>query len=115
MSPQSQEYFARLDRLFQQALELPAGEAREAFLLSSKSVNPELVEDVCRLLERDEIVQQAGQATPQAFPHFGPYHAREVIGRGGMGTVYRATREDGEVTMEVAVKSISSPIWSSVL
>jgi non-specific serine/threonine protein kinase/serine/threonine-protein kinase len=115
MSPHSQEYFARLDRLFQEAVELPAGEAREAFLQTSKSVDPELVEDVCRLLERDEIVQQAAQTTPPTLPRFGAYHAREVIGRGGMGTVYRATREDGEVTMEVAVKSISSPIWSSVL
>jgi serine/threonine protein kinase len=115
MSVNSQEYFARLDRLFQEALELPSGEARDAFLRTSKSVDPELVEDVCRLLERDEIVQQGAQATAQVLPRFGAYHAREVIGRGGMGTVYRATREDGEVTMEVAVKSISSPIWSSVL
>lgn len=115
MSSHSQEYFARLDRLFQEAVELPAGEAREAFLNTSKSTDPELVGDVCRLLERDKIVQQAAQATAQVLPRFGPYHAREVIGRGGMGTVYRATREDGEVTMEVAVKSISSPIWSSVL
>jgi eukaryotic-like serine/threonine-protein kinase len=115
MSPNSQEYFARLDRLFQEALELPAGEVREAFLHTSKSVDPELVDDVCRLLERDEIVRSAAQTTAQVLPRFGAYHAREVIGRGGMGTVYRATREDGEVTMEVAVKSISSPIWSSVL
>jgi non-specific serine/threonine protein kinase/serine/threonine-protein kinase len=115
MSPQSQEYFARLDRLFQRAVELPAGEAREAFLNTSKSVDPDLVDDVCRLLERDEIVQHASQTTAQVLPRFGPYHAREIIGRGGMGTVYRATREDGEVSMEVAVKSISSPIWSSVL
>ena len=71
MSPHSQEYFARLDRLFQEAVELPAGEAREAFLLTSKSVDPELVEDVCRLLERDEIVQQAAQTTTQALPRFG--------------------------------------------
>jgi len=115
MNSHSHEYFARLDRLFQEALELPAGPQREAFLHTSKTVDPELVDDVCRLLERDEIVQQAKQATTQTLPRFGAYHAREVIGRGGMGTVYRATREDGEVTMEVAVKSISSPIWSSVL
>jgi serine/threonine protein kinase len=115
MSSQSQEYFARLDRLFQEALDLPAGEAREAFLNASKTVDPDLVDDVCRLLERDEIVQHATQTTARPLPCFGAYHAREVIGRGGMGTVYRATREDGEVMMEVAVKSISSPIWSSVL
>src|SRR5262249_9425337 len=49
------------------------------------------------------------------LPRFGAYQARETIGRGGMGTVYRATREDGEVTLEAAVKSISSPLWSSIL
>lgn len=115
MSPTSQEYFVRLDRLFQEAVELPAGVAREEFLNTSSGTNPDLVEDVRRLLERDRIVQQAGGTGPQALPRFGAYRAREVIGRGGMGTVYRATREDGEVTLEAAVKSISSPLWSAIL
>jgi eukaryotic-like serine/threonine-protein kinase len=115
MNSASQEYFVRLDRLFQSAVDLPAGEIREELLNISSGTDPVLVEDVRRLLERDTIVQRAAAPTAQKLPRFGAYHARELIGRGGMGTVYRATREDGEVTLEAAVKSISSPLWSAIL
>ena len=115
MSPTSQEYFARLDRLFQEAVDLPAGDERDEFLKGASGSDPELVQDVYRLLERDKLVREGASCSARLLPRFGPYHAREAIGRGGMGTVYRATREDGEVNLEVAVKSISSPIWSSIL
>jgi eukaryotic-like serine/threonine-protein kinase len=115
MSSTSQEHFARLDHLFQEAVDLPEGEKRDEFLKISSGTDPNLAAEVLRLLERDRLVQQGVVSSPQPLPRFGPYHAREAIGRGGMGTVYRATREDGEVTLEVAVKSISSPIWSSLL
>ena len=115
MSSVTQEYFIRLDRLFQQALDLPTGVEREELLRKSAGSDPSLVETVRRLLARDQIVQQAATATGQPLPRFGVYQARELIGRGGMGTVYRATREDGEVALEVAVKSISSPLWSAIL
>jgi serine/threonine protein kinase len=115
MNTSSQEYFVRLDRLFQGAVDLPAGEDREEFLRTSSGADPALVEDVRRLLERDRIVRQTTASAVQPLPRFGVYQARELIGRGGMGTVYRATREDGEVSLEVAVKSISSPLWSTIL
>ena len=35
---------------------------------------------------------------------FGPYEVLEIIGRGGMGAVYRAERVDGEVRQVVAIK-----------
>jgi len=115
MSSTSPEYFVRLDHLFQQAVDLPEGELREELLRVSSGADPEVVEGVRRLLARDSIVQKAADAAPRLLPRFGAYQAQEVIGRGGMGTVYRATREDGEVELEAAVKSISSPLFSDIL
>src|SRR6201996_3267551 len=111
----AQEYFARLDALFHQAAELPAGEQREEFLKASTGGNPALLRDVSRLLERDVLVQKSSVSREAALPRFGVYRASKIIGRGGMGLVYRATREDGQVDLEVAVKSLSSPLWSAVL
>ena len=115
MNTASQEYFVRLDRLFQEALELRAGQERDEFLKASGGDDPQLVSDVKRLLERDVLVQQSAASGEPVLPRFGAYQVQEVIGRGGMGTVYRATREDGEVKLEAAVKSISSPLWSAIL
>lgn len=38
----------------------------------------------------------------------GPYRLTEVAGRGGMGVVYRAEREDGELSQSVAIKLLPS-------
>ncbi len=43
----------------------------------------------------------------------GPYRLLEVVGRGGMGSVYRACREDGEVSQQVAIKLL--PAWAGNL
>ena len=42
---------------------------------------------------------------PKALP-CGPYRLGNLLGRGGMGSVYSAEREDGEVAQRVAVKLI---------
>ena len=58
------------------------------------------------LLQRD-ISVAASRALPQLEARgrrCGPYRLLEVIGYGGMGTVYLAERADGEVHQRVAVK-----------
>ncbi|MBM3786977.1 MAG: serine/threonine protein kinase, partial [Acidobacteria bacterium] len=43
-------------------------------------------------------------AQEPALPVFGPYRCDAILGSGGMGTVYRAHRQDGEFTQEAAIK-----------
>jgi tetratricopeptide (TPR) repeat protein len=40
----------------------------------------------------------------EALPRFGPYSCDQVLGAGGMGTVYRAHRADGQFNQSVAIK-----------
>jgi serine/threonine-protein kinase len=115
------ERYARVDRLFAQALELPADE-RAGFLRVACAGDERLVTEIEELLSADqrpsglldhgpsgvaailtERCQDTG-ATPQTI---GPYRLLSEIGRGGMGVVYLASREDAEYERKVAVKVVS--------
>jgi serine/threonine-protein kinase len=55
------------------------------------------------------VIQQAASATvdgdlPAAGTRIGPYRIQSVIGRGGMGVVYEAFRDDDQYRMRVAIK-----------
>lgn len=110
-----QERFRQMARLFQQAVELPPGPEREAWLELNCAADPVLREEVARLLASDVTVRERRSSAPARFPRFGIYQARELIGAGGMGAVYLATREDGEIRQRVAVKAIASPYHSPLL
>jgi serine/threonine protein kinase len=115
MTSISRERYRQLARWFEHALRLPPGITREAYLTEISAGDITLREDLEQLLESDAAVQgQASSAFPR-LPRFGAYQARELLGAGGMGAVYLATREDGELQHRVAVKVASGVLWSSAL
>ena len=53
-----------------------------------------------------DAIQRTGQ-------HLGAWQVLDIIGQGGMGTVYRAERADGTYTREVALKCLHHELLSS--
>ena len=96
------------------ALDWPADE-REERLLEALAHDPALLEDVRELLQ---AAQAANVAMPTGLPmqtresdapppeQLGPYRVKELLGQGGMGSVYRAERADGAFERAVAVKLV---------
>jgi len=110
-----------IDELFELALEMPAAGRAERLLLDCGG-DETLRNQVLALLESDaqargagfwdssaiEIeARQAADRTPiEPGRQIGRYRLLNAIGSGGMGTVYRATRDDEEFRKFVAVKVI---------
>lgn len=94
------------------ALAWPPGE-REQRLVAALQHDVELLTDVRELLLAAEAVNES---LPTALPiassvedppppeRVGSYRLHELIGRGGMGSVYRAERADGAFERSVALK-----------
>ena len=105
--------WGKVSALFSEALELPPAE-REALLAKLAQADPALAGEIRSLLAAHEA-SSGFLATPPAAPfletaspgdRLGPYKIIEVIGRGGMGVVYRAARDDESYRKEVAIKLI---------
>jgi eukaryotic-like serine/threonine-protein kinase len=102
---------------FDRALELPADQ-REHFL--AQIANPALADEVRSLLRAHD--ESTGfLATPPAEylrrapvpgDRIGRYQILEEIGRGGMGVVYRARRDDEGFVQQVAIKRIDASVVS---
>jgi len=109
-SSPSGERWERVQKLFHDALELEPG-AREALLAAA---DPGLADEARSLLAAHDDASRFLATPPMARfgrgpspgDKIGPYRIDEEIGHGGMGVVYRATREDGSFTKEVAIKLI---------
>jgi hypothetical protein len=109
MTPEVEELFDRL-------ADLDAA-GRESFF-AAHVTDPAVRREVESLLAHDQpstaallqpIVELAASALPGAADapdtrRCGPYKLFQLIGRGGMGAVFRAERVDGEVRQQVAVK-----------
>jgi serine/threonine protein kinase/tetratricopeptide (TPR) repeat protein len=109
----------RLEELFHQALALPPAE--RATLLDRECASDDALRmEVERLLSandraggfiREPAIASAGSPaggteTSQAGRRVGAYRLVRELGRGGMGAVYLAERDDGAFTQRVAIKLI---------
>lgn len=112
----------QIHALFHEALDLDPA-AREAFLARAAERNPDLAAQVRSLIASHE---EAGGFldTPAFAPllksmapgdRLGPYRILEEIGRGGMGVVFRAVRDDEHFSKEVAIKLIDPSMRSDQL
>jgi eukaryotic-like serine/threonine-protein kinase len=111
-APMDSARFARIEELFQSAVELPAAD-RDAFLLASED-DPALRAGVARLLAKHDgsqtalrvALDAATTAPPPTAQQIGPYRVLRELGVGGMGTVLLAERMFGDTAQKVALKLI---------
>lgn len=105
--------------LLEEALDLPET-MRESFL-ARQAAAPDVVARVRSMLEAERLVSlRTGAAVlglgPGPMPErIGPYRVTGLIGRGGMGAVYRAERDAGDFTREVAIKLVKPGLLSEEL
>lgn len=104
----------RIETLFHEAVELPASE-REAWLTAhcdDESIRTEVAEMLAQdhvetnlrsaIAEAAEVFEMAGPVETGA--RIGAYRVERLLGRGGMGAVYLATRADDQYEKRVAIK-----------
>ncbi len=122
--PLDSERWSRIEALFHEASELPEAE-RTAFLVRACGDDDELRRSVERFLAADAAERAVidGSLEELATPlltggssahgqplepgtKVGRYRVIDVLGSGGMGTVYRAERADGAYEREVAIKLV---------
>ena len=121
------DYWKKLEEIFQQAAELPS-DLRESFLIQACGENRDLLKEVRTLLANEgfgpdsdlmSAISGIAQSSPvlkdRAGQQIGPYLLQERIGQGGMGTVYRARRNDQEFKLEVALKLMTHGVYSDLM
>ena len=107
---------------FHRAHELAARE-RAHYLQELHSQSTELARAVEELLSGaekpsplDRVVKSLSlRAEIDPGERLGPYVVHELVGRGGMGAVFRAERTDGLFDRDVALKLLRRDVWSPEL
>ena len=124
--PDSTTSWARQRELFEAALELPR-DARASYVQAQTINEPELAQSLNELLDvharfvdntdeqRQGLLSQASELTEQAAlgNQVGPYRLESEIGRGGMGVVWLARRNDGTLDQTVAIKLLPPHRWDT--
>jgi serine/threonine-protein kinase len=112
----------RVAEMFEQAVELPAGE-RQAWIEAACGGDTATRIELERLLRADaraagfmerppalvSAVIDASARSDEVLPQFGPWRALRRIGAGGMGEVWLAERSDGQFEQRAAVKQLAWP------
>jgi eukaryotic-like serine/threonine-protein kinase len=106
----------KIEEVFYAALDV-APEARPDFLRQACGSNLELLQEVQSLIDSSEktvggfvrqavlqVARQQTAALERSGKRVGAYQLVRVIGEGGMGTVYLATRADETYRQQVAIK-----------
>jgi eukaryotic-like serine/threonine-protein kinase len=101
--------FDRVESLFHGSLLLPEGIDRAAWIEAQCQGDSELLLEVRTLLDAHAAMEAANRTTPSQAAgvpaaSFGPFQAVELIGQGGMSSVYLARRADGQFEQTVALK-----------
>lgn len=118
------ERWQRIEEVFAAASLLPSPERGE-YVRSICGDDTELSREIASLLESAEGAHAALEQTirrgaaslcgPATGSRVGPYRILELLGAGGMGTVYLAERDDGEYRRAVAIKVLRAGFASPEL
>ena len=104
------ERYRLVESLFDQAICIADAESRARFIEAATQTDPELATELQLLLASYETWSSPLDLPPPVLLRVGPYECVEQLGVGGMGTVYRARRVDGQFQQEVAIKFLRSSL-----
>ncbi|MEO1088256.1 MAG: serine/threonine-protein kinase, partial [Acidobacteriota bacterium] len=109
------EKWRRMASVMEVTLELEPS-LRQVYLASIGGESPELERDVRSLLHSfSQVIDERGAAPAKSdSDRIGPYRLLRVLGRGGMGTVFLAEREEEGLRRQVALKVLHDRVGLSV-